>query len=404
MLKKLPAFFFLLLVFSLPFANISFPGLERFPLQITDLIFLAVAASLLAAVVFRGEKIRSGNLYFFLAAYVAAVLLSFIFSEDPARSAVKFAGIVYLSFLAAIAFNISKSAELLRNAVLAWLAAAAVASVYSLFILLFFYIDRNAPFVSYGLSHYGTLPPGNYPRIRSFFSNPNMFGHYLAISWILLLIGNCKGWISKAPSYLIAGLVLIAAALTLSPSIGGIFFCSGLWLLFSRSDKRPVLSKVAAAALLFVSVSFVAATVVKVDGDGRMGSEPSARIMTWNSALETIADDPFTGRGVGTYAADAAYGSQRLRDAHNIFLNVAAESGIFAILALLALAIWLMYNGLAKGKDGDRDQVMVGLSIAFAGGFIYQGVTGSFEDARHLWVLAGMLAGAIALNREAEDG
>jgi hypothetical protein len=39
--------------------------------------------------------------------------------------------------------------------------------------------------------------------------------------------------------------------------------------------------------------------------------------------------------------------------------------------------------------------VLLGLSVAFVGTLLYQGLTGSFEDARHLWILIGLI-GAIA--------
>jgi putative inorganic carbon (hco3(-)) transporter len=35
--------------------------------------------------------------------------------------------------------------------------------------------------------------------------------------------------------------------------------------------------------------------------------------------------------------------------------------------------------------------VPVALGIAFLGAFAYQGLGGSFEDARHLWLLFGLL-------------
>ena len=36
--------------------------------------------------------------------------------------------------------------------------------------------------------------------------------------------------------------------------------------------------------------------------------------------------------------------------------------------------------------------VRTALGISFISAFLYQGLTGSYEDARHLWVLIGLLA------------
>jgi carbon starvation protein CstA len=37
--------------------------------------------------------------------------------------------------------------------------------------------------------------------------------------------------------------------------------------------------------------------------------------------------------------------------------------------------------------------IHLALSCALIGAFLYQGLSGSFEDARHLWILFGLLVG-----------
>jgi len=44
--------------------------------------------------------------------------------------------------------------------------------------------------------------------------------------------------------------------------------------------------------------------------------------------------------------------------------------------------------------------ILTGLGLAFCSAFVYQGLTGSFEDARHLWVLIGLVPAA----RDIYDG
>lgn len=391
MLKRLTEISFLLLVVSLPFANVPSAAFERYHLQPTELLFL-ITGLLFAASVAAGKiKIRAGKTYLFAGAYLLFVAISAIFSQDRGTSLVKALGITYLISLALLAFNLFEDTGP-KRIIFGWLAATLIASLFGVLVAALFYVDRGSAVVAYGLSHYGSLPPGDYPRVRSTFLNANMFAHYLAISWVILLIAAEKEWISKAVVIAAGVAIAAAAALTISPGIGGICFCSAIWVGVRRKGRSPVL---AAACLFAVSLLFLAATVIKPNRDMTPGRGPSARVLTWTSAAATFARYPLTGKGVGTNAADVRYEGQRLRDAHNIFLNVAAESGFPAIAVLTAFSIWLVYRGFRKGsRTGGLISIASGLAIAFSGAFFYQGMTGSFEDARHLWVLAGLLAAA----------
>jgi O-antigen ligase len=83
-----------------------------------------------------------------------------------------------------------------------------------------------------------------------------------------------------------------------------------------------------------------------------------------------------------------------LRDAHNSFLNVAAEAGVIGLAAFLALVVYLVRPAIRSFARAGSFAVTKAAGIAFICAFIYQGLTGSFEEARHLWVLAGLLLAA----------
>jgi hypothetical protein len=84
-----------------------------------------------------------------------------------------------------------------------------------------------------------------------------------------------------------------------------------------------------------------------------------------------------------------------LTDAHNVFLNVGAQSGLFAAAAIFALCIFVLIPVF-----GPNGEVHLWLMAAFAASFIIQGLTGSFEDARHLWVLIGLIIAVGHFSRE----
>jgi len=84
-------------------------------------------------------------------------------------------------------------------------------------------------------------------------------------------------------------------------------------------------------------------------------------------------------------------------DAHNVFLNVAAQAGLVGLAGLLMLMAYAMRLSRANS-------VALVLGLTFLNGFAYQGLTGSFEDTRHLWVLFGILIAAARLPLIRRDG
>ena len=123
---------------------------------------------------------------------------------------------------------------------------------------------------------------------------------------------------------------------------------------------------------------------------------PSVRILTWTGAFETFTHHPIFGIGLDQPVCNVEYldlsgKNQRLDDAHNLFLNIAAQEGILGFLAILAITIYLSQKLFPLISTDDKPNIWrIGLTIAFVSGFIYQGLSGSFEDTRHLWVLIGL--------------
>jgi O-antigen ligase len=83
---------------------------------------------------------------------------------------------------------------------------------------------------------------------------------------------------------------------------------------------------------------------------------------------------------------------QLLTDAHNFVLNVAAQAGLVGIIPLILICIAVVRYPLASIRSsGITAPLNVALWIAFISAFLVQGLVGSFEDARHLWVLIGLI-------------
>ena len=118
------------------------------------------------------------------------------------------------------------------------------------------------------------------------------------------------------------------------------------------------------------------------------------------ASWKTFTQYPVFGKGVGQDACEVRYldlsgNNQYLTDAHNMLFNVAAQEGVFGIIAVLLISVYFIKRLFPLNvADSEANVIRIGLAIALVNAFVYQGLSGSFEDARHLWVLTGFLLAA----------
>ena len=127
--------------------------------------------------------------------------------------------------------------------------------------------------------------------------------------------------------------------------------------------------------------------------------------MVWQEAMNKFLTHPFVGNGPGMPSAAVKFentegGFSLLTDAHNSYLSVATQTGITGLIALVGLTVYLSHLGFRKWR---KRPVQAGLAIAFLTAFVIQGLTGAFEDARHLWVSIGMLVAAATIEAKEES-
>jgi hypothetical protein len=197
---------------------------------------------------------------------------------------------------------------------------------------------------------------------------------------------------------------------------GGIALMIGVWLWLVLRGGRPWIARlwlvggVIAAALFFVAMAVTpilhptAPFLIRLPVLD-LTLAPSGRMMIWMDATRNFMADPWVGRGIGRDAVDVRYMSpsgflQRLTDAHNSFLNVAVQCGVIGLTALLGVIAYVWRSSLPlRLLPGDSNIVRLGIGLAFLNGFAYQGLGGSFEDARHLWLLLGLFVASLLIER-----
>ncbi|HLM01299.1 MAG TPA: O-antigen ligase family protein [Pyrinomonadaceae bacterium] len=418
MFLRLTKISFLLLIFSLAFMQpyVYITGFRAIP---ADIIFLLTFGFWFLSLLTKQTRFRWHPFYLLLIFYFAAMAVSAVFSVNPRTSFVKLLAEIYLLSLPVLTFNLIENERDLKRSLQVWLAATGFVAAIGFLTVFLFYFQRENQLLNYTLFSFGTLPPGNYPRVHLTFLNANMLCNYLSVSLVFLLIFEKLGWINKKIFAALLGGIFFCAAFTISPSLGGIGLSLGVWCWLCFRKSKPLfagasLAAGAAAAVLFIFAVTVAPSLhptapffVDVPVIEKRIA-PSGRIMTWMDSWKTFAENPLVGRGVGQDACDVRYldltGTlQTLTDAHNVFLNVAAQMGVFGLLAIILIIFYVARKTFPLAFDETRASVFrTGFGLAFIGAFFYQGIAGSYEDARHLWVLTGFFLVSEAGKNEIE--
>jgi putative inorganic carbon (hco3(-)) transporter len=404
----------LLLLFLLAIQRPSLPllGFTAFP---ADFIYLVLLLPLGAALILRQAAIPRHKLYLFIAIYVGGLALSLIATPDLRRSTIKLVTQLYLVSLAVIPAMLITTERHMRAALSSWLAGTAVLVLLCVASVIAFYVDRGSALLDYTLNIYGTLMPGPYPRLKLAFEYANQLCNYLSISLVMLLAMRHLQWIGTTLFRLLLAGILFASAFTISPGLGGIFLVGGLWiwLVQNRTGSAGKLALAAgiAAAVLFVLAATVtpflhptAPYLIRVPFTDIIVA-PAVRLMTWTDALRTFLAHPILGKGIGMDSVHVTFviptgEPQGLTDAHNGYLNIAAQAGLIGLAGFLLLLAAIVRTTRPFRLAPDRsNSVRLALGLAVLGALAYQGFTGSFEDARHLWLAIGLLIAADRIER-----
>ena len=413
MTLKIAKWLFLLLIVSLPLVrpfNTTISGLQ---IPCTDLIFFAVFTFWLISLLRRETNFRFDKFYYFLAFYGFALTISTVFSVQPQKSFFKLIGEFYLFSLAVLTFNLVQDKSFFKRIIIAWLVGTSLTILASIAGFALFYLGYKTQADNYFLSHFGSLPAGNYPRIHALFANANMMCNFLNVSFLLAILTAKMDWIGKVwANILIAG-IFFATFFTFSAGVGGMILGSGIWL-WNLLKHKPFSAKFALISTIILAILIFGSTLVSPDTNNTTQDfklpltekklESSVRVLVWENAFERGEQFPLFGKGTGTDAAMLPYETlsgdhQILLDAHNVWLNIFGQTGLFGLLAFILLSVFLTTKcRFLINKPNEQNFTHLAFSCTFLGAFLYQGLSGSFEDARHLWILFGMLVGISSIS------
>ncbi len=171
--------------------------------------------------------------------------------------------------------------------------------------------------------------------------------------------------------YLIFFTMLLAELLTFSRGgyigmIAGIGATIILLWRYISFNKKIILGLATGVLILFLS--FTNQSIVNrflSSFDLNEGSN-TERIKNWNQGYEMFADNFLTGVGIGNYSI-YLYPTAEYRTpiyAHNLYLDIGAEMGIFALLVwllLIGITIWQLFKIGKRSKDAFSRALSFGL-------------------------------------------
>jgi O-antigen ligase len=266
------------------------------------------------------------------------------------------------------------------------------------------------------------------PRLSGPLGDPNYYAQILLaaipIGYVL-----CQRARSVAARVLAAGstaLCCVAIALTYSRGAAvGLAFVLVLMLVMRMVRLKHVLAVAAGLVIVVLLVPTYAnrvGSLTQVQGaTAEAGTDPDADQSAQGRTTEMLAaalafsDRPLLGVGPGgfpivyrTYAerigtgvhetteAGSRRGEEAQREAHNMFLSIAAELGLLGLVAFCG-ALWVTLRGLLRARDGGRARsadlatALLLSIVAYVGAGLF--LTLAFE--RYFWLLLA-LAGAAA--------
>jgi O-antigen ligase len=377
---------------------------------VADAVFIAACTVWLARILLGQVKVRMGWFYLPITVYLAATMASAFASIDLHASLRKLLLDIYLLTVCAVTYNVVRTPRMLRMVLIAWALGTAITATASIAGAVLFYVGvrhETNPLIR----GFGSLPPGNYARFSGLFLNFNMACNYLSIGLLIVLAIRRIRWVRTPLFCLLVVMIIVSATLTVSPGLGGLVLGFCLWLWADWRKERRFRAKLAlfggcAGALAMCIATVISPTQLAQEGIAtaiaRHDLQPSSRMLCWEAAVSTLRQYPLLGKGTGLPIECPPYRRadgevESLLDAHNSYLNIAALKGIFGLAGFLTIAGWLLTRTGHWSLASTYDVIVTTLAIAFAQGFLYQGLSGSFEHTRHLWVLAGLLMAAIEI-------
>jgi O-antigen ligase len=359
-----------------------------------------------------------------IAAFLFLSFLSLFFGQDASagfRKLLYFITIFPVFFLAADIFREQKWRE--KTIVAVIISGTLASAIGSLQFLLPFFIglgkavkiwENAAPYflgnsfgkiVAANSSWLVNIGGKTQMRAFGFFPDPHNFAFFTS----LCLFSGLGYFFSQKkilPKIWIgAAILLMLLAIGLSFSRGAYLgFLTGIiFFALALSKKSGILGKALFAVgvifvLIFIFNSNIISRRLASSFDLKEGSN-SERYKNWVQAVEVIRDHPLGGVGMGNYsrAIDPTAAERSSIYAHNLFLDIAAETGILNSLVFLLLILVSFWINIRKGS-----MISLGLASGLVAFFTHSFFDTALYSPQVLTMLLVVMAYSLS-NAESTD-
>ena len=195
----------------------------------------------------------------------------------------------------------------------------------------------------------------DYLRAFSTFPDPHMFSFYLGL---ILPLAIALYFLLRKNIYLaLSIIILLADLLTFSRGgyvglIAGLFFAMLYFAVTKKYNLKILLALVVFMAALFILV--VASPIGQrfISSFNTEESSNKGRFENWNQAVSIIENNPM-GVGIGNYSYEIEPSADYRKPiyAHNLFLDIAAETGIINAAIFVSLILFSIKAFIKKSKD-----------------------------------------------------
>ncbi|HYE74139.1 MAG TPA: O-antigen ligase family protein [Blastocatellia bacterium] len=272
-----------------------------------------------------------------------------------------------------------------------------------------------------------TIPGSEISRASGLLEMSNSFGWYLAtflpvvIAPVLLAKRSLKTWqgLLCATAFILGILALI---LTFSRGSWAAFILTFplliIFTLFKLSPRERWQVILRCIGLLMVITAlcapFLEAALLRLTQDDQGSAE--SRVSLMQVARAMILDNPWVGVGLGSY--EATMGAYDLTEdyisenfpypVHNMFMHIAAEAGIPALVCLLLMTLIALHCGWQVWRDSEGEPLAQAIAVGLMTGTLAYLITGLKEPTsldsgqiRVLFLLYGLLIANRLANKRA---
>jgi len=241
--------------------------------------------------------------------------------------------------------------------------------------------------------------------VTASFHHYNSLGTYLVfiLSLVLASLIYIKGKLKK--TLLLALLILLQICLILTFSRGswiGLLAVLILMLFLSRKINKLIyiFSIYILIMVFFPGIRERTLFIFSPQGD-------ADRFIVWQGAFRMIKAHPFLGIGLGTFMAnfqEFVSKAMTIQYAHNCYLQIWTESGIFALLSFILFIGSIFYKSIETFKKNTTNFILLGFICAFFGFLVqsfFDNQLYSLQLSALFWFMAGVIAALIKLDEKA---